>query len=58
MLEEVGVLMEPRAVERGLELIVVSETELPTKIRTDPLRLRQILVNLVGNAVKYTPSGR
>jgi signal transduction histidine kinase/CheY-like chemotaxis protein len=58
VLEEVGVLMEPRAVERGLELIVISETELPAKIRTDPLRLRQILVNLVGNAVKYTPSGK
>lgn len=58
LLEEVGVLMEPRAVERGLELIVLSETELPAKIRTDPLRLRQILVNLVGNAIKYTPSGK
>jgi len=58
VLEEVGVLMEPRAVERGLELIVVSETELPARIRTDPLRLRQILINLVGNAVKYTPSGQ
>ncbi|MBL8788300.1 MAG: response regulator [Deltaproteobacteria bacterium] len=58
LLEEVGVLMEPRAVDRGLELIVASETELPAKIRTDPLRLRQILVNLVGNAIKYTPRGR
>ncbi len=58
VLEEVGVLMEPRAAERGLELTVVSETELPAKIKTDPLRLRQILINLVGNAIKYTPRGQ
>jgi signal transduction histidine kinase/DNA-binding response OmpR family regulator/HPt (histidine-containing phosphotransfer) domain-containing protein len=58
VLEEVGVLMEPRAVEKGLEFLVISETDLPAKIRTDPLRLRQILVNLVGNAVKYTQRGK
>ncbi len=58
LLEEVGVLMEPRAVERGLDLLVTCETELPARIRTDPLRARQILVNLVGNAIKYTERGQ
>lgn len=57
VLEEVGVLMEPRAVEKGLELTVAADTELPARLRTDPLRLKQILVNLVGNAIKYTPRG-
>ena len=57
VLEEVGVLMEPRAAEKGLELTVAADTELPARLRTDPLRLKQILVNLVGNAIKYTPRG-
>jgi signal transduction histidine kinase/DNA-binding NarL/FixJ family response regulator/HPt (histidine-containing phosphotransfer) domain-containing protein len=57
VLEEVGVLMEPRAQDKGLVLTVAADTELPARFRTDPLRLRQILINLVGNAVKYTPRG-
>jgi signal transduction histidine kinase len=42
--------------ERGLNFSISIPTALP-RIRTDPTHLRQILVNLIGNAVKYTPAG-
>jgi signal transduction histidine kinase len=42
--------------ERGLSFSIAVGASLP-RVRTDPTHLRQILVNLIGNAVKYTPSG-
>jgi signal transduction histidine kinase len=42
--------------ERGLSLSIAIAVTLP-RVRTDPTHLRQILVNLIGNAVKYTPTG-
>src|SRR5213078_5232727 len=42
--------------ERGLNLSIAVGATLP-RVRTDPTHLRQILINLIGNAVKYTPSG-
>jgi len=42
--------------ERGLSFSIAVGASLP-RVRTDPAHLRQILVNLIGNAVKYTPSG-
>lgn len=42
--------------ERGLAFSIAVGASLP-RVRTDPTHLRQILVNLIGNAVKYTPSG-
>jgi two-component system sensor histidine kinase EvgS len=48
--------LEPLITERGLNLSIAVGASLP-RVRTDPTHLRQILVNLIGNAVKYTPVG-
>ncbi|MHC4742894.1 MAG: ATP-binding protein [Planctomycetota bacterium] len=57
LLNSVESLMRPKALEKGLELRVVETPGLPAQIRTDPVRLRQCLVNLVGNAIKFTEKG-
>ena len=48
--------LEPLINERGLNLSIAVGASLP-RVRTDPTHLRQILVNLIGNAIKYTPAG-
>ncbi|MDP1660821.1 MAG: ATP-binding protein, partial [Phycisphaerales bacterium] len=50
-------LMRLKAAEKGLALGVVLAAPLPERVLTDPTRLRQILMNLAGNAVKFTETG-
>jgi len=54
---EVVSLMRVRADDKGLTLVDEYVGPLPETITTDPTRLRQILVNLVGNAIKFTQAG-
>lgn len=57
MVAEVLSLMNVRAAAKNIALKADYETRLPERIHTDPLRLRQVLVNLVGNAIKFTEIG-
>jgi two-component system, sensor histidine kinase and response regulator len=50
-------ILRVRAQERGLHLEYFWKSEIPDTIETDPVRLRQILMNLIGNAVKFTEVG-
>ncbi len=57
LLYEVESLMRVRAQSKGLTLRLEFDSDMPTEVLTDPTRLRQVLLNLVGNAVKFTESG-
>ena len=54
---EVESLVQVRSAARGLELRIEYEDGIPETIQSDPIRLRQILINLMGNAVKFTELG-
>lgn len=56
--EEVAKLQETEARTKGIALKYNQESLLPDALLGDPLRLRQILINLVGNAIKFTDAGK
>ncbi len=58
LLDEVRDLVLPHAETKGLELACSTAAEVPALVLTDRLRLRQALLNLAGNAVKFTPRGK
>jgi len=55
---EVVEMLKVKADDKGLQLNFNVETKVPAKIMTDPVRLRQIVFNLIGNSIKFTEQGR
>ncbi|MGE4533716.1 ATP-binding protein [Halomonas sp.] len=57
LVDEVLALQAPTAQQKGLELVGMVYDDVPAGLQGDPLRIRQLLTNLVGNAVKFTERG-
>jgi PAS domain S-box-containing protein len=58
VIREAADVLSVRAAEKGIEINVVAEGPIPETILSDPARIRQIVTNLVGNALKFTEHGR
>ncbi len=58
LLDNVIRIMHMRAQQQGIALVYTAVTPLPSAVEADAKRLRQVLINLLGNAVKFTPAGQ
>lgn len=58
LVDEVATLLRPRAADKGVTMTVAHDAGVPSRLLGDAGRIRQILVNLAGNAVKFTEHGR
>lgn len=57
VIEEVNDLMSSLALDKGLELNYLVDDEVPSMVKGDKFRFRQVLLNVIGNAIKFTPTG-
>ncbi|KAK5107288.1 hypothetical protein LTR62_001417 [Meristemomyces frigidus] len=57
LIEEVNDLTSAMAIDKGLELNYIVEEDVPAQVKGDRFRIRQILLNVIGNAIKFTQQG-
>ncbi len=57
VLDDLSDMFANRAAEKGIEMVISMDEDVPSALKGDPLRLKQILMNLINNAVKFTDDG-